>query len=206
MLYNNIIHGKLTMIYDTASLRVLYGSYANLNQKISREVKKGKLTRIRRGLFSDNVYVDAPVIANACCSPSYLSFEYALSYYDLIPERVTIYTSAIFRSKNYRRFDVAGLGFEYRSIPDSAFPYAVDRRVSESGIHYRIATREKALCDTLYTRKPVRSISDLKILLFEDMRIDEEDFVKLDKELLLFLVGKYHSNTLNTLGRYLKEK
>ncbi len=193
------------MIYDIQTLKVKYKYYSNLNQKISLDAKKNKLIRIKRGLYTDNLEIDAPIIANICYSPSYISFEYALSYYGLIPEYVSVYTSACFKKKNNKKFILEKVIFEYRSIPDEAFPYDVEFRTNELGIKYKIASKEKALCDTLYSKYPVRSIKDLKVLLFEDLRIDEEQFYKLDFDVINSLVNKYHSNTLLTLGKYLCE-
>lgn len=39
------------MIYDIQSLRIMYNKYSNINQKISLEAKKGKLVRIKKGLY-----------------------------------------------------------------------------------------------------------------------------------------------------------
>ena len=90
------------MIYDSQALKVKYANYSNINQKISLEEKRGNIIRIKRGLYTDNLLTDAPIIANVCYGPSYLSFEYALSYYGLIPEYVSSYTSATFSKKIIR--------------------------------------------------------------------------------------------------------
>ena len=192
------------MIYNIESLNNLYKDYSNVNQKISLEVKKGNLVRIKRGLYSDNIIIDSPIIANICYSPSYISFEYALSYYGLIPELVTLYTSAVFNKKNYRKYRLKDVSFEYRSIPNEAFNEGITFLKNEDGIRYKIATKEKALCDVLYSKYPVRTISDLKMLLFDDLRIDEELFMKLDFDFIIKISPFYHSNTLSTLIKYLK--
>lgn len=193
------------MIYDVQTLKVIYSDYSNINQKISLETKKGRLIRVKRGLYSDNIKVDAPVIANICYSPSYISFEYALSYYNLIPEHVSMYTSACFDKKNSKKYVVNEVAFEYRSIPKEAFAYEIEYKKNEENINYKIASKEKALCDTLYSKYPVRSIKDLKVLLFEDLRIDEDEFMKLDFDVITAIANKYHSNTLLTLLKYVNE-
>ena len=76
---------------------------------------------------------------------------------------------------------------------------------NENGIRYKIATKEKALLDTLYSKYPLRSISDLKVLLYDDLRIDEELFLNLDFDFIEKIAPLYHSNTLLTLLRYIKE-
>ena len=72
---------------------------------------------------------------------------------------------------------------------------------------YQIATPEKALCDMLYIQKPpVYSVKDLKYLLFSDLRIDEEEFSKLNREDLQFLCPKYHKATLTQLSLFLNRE
>lgn len=68
------------MIYDIQSLRIMYNKYSNINQKLAWKQKKGKLIRIKKGLYTDNLFADCSLISNICYEPSYLSFEYALSY------------------------------------------------------------------------------------------------------------------------------
>ena len=43
---------------------------------------------------------DKELIANFCYNPSYISFEYALSFYGIIPEYVSCFPSAVYRKKN----------------------------------------------------------------------------------------------------------
>lgn len=193
------------MIYNSNTLRNLFKEYSNINQKISIETKNGNLVRVKRGLYSDNILIDSPVIANVCYSPSYISFEYALSYYGLIPEYVTIYTSASYNKKNNRIYRLNEVTFEYRSIPNEVFNEGITFMKNENGIRYKIATKEKALLDTLYSKYPLRSISDLKVLLYDDLRIDEEMFLNLDFDFIEKIAPLYHSNTLLTLLRYIKE-
>lgn len=193
------------MIYDVVSIRNKYCGYSNINQKISLEVKKGNLTRIKRGLYSDSILIDAPIISNLCYEPSYISFEYALSYYGLIPEIVSVYTSAVYNKKNNKTYKLEKVSFEYRSIPNEIFSEGINWLKNENGIKYKIAIKEKALCDTLYSKYPVRNIHELKVLLFDDLRIDEELFFELDFDFIIKIAPKYHSNTLLTLMRYIKE-
>lgn len=193
------------MIYDNNALNVLYKDYSNINQKICLETKNGNLIRIKRGLYTNNLKIDAPVIANVCYEPSYISFEYALSYYGLIPEYVPIYTSAVYNKKNNKMYKLGIETFEYRSIPNEVFSEGIRFFKNEDGINYKMASIEKALCDTLYSKYPVRSISDLKILLFEDLRIDEVIFDELDKSKLIELCDLYSSKTLHILKKYLED-
>ena len=194
------------MIYDFQSLSIKYKEYSNIYQKINNECKKGILVKIKRGLYSDDLYNDKEVIANICYNPSYISFEYALSYYGVIPEFVSTFTSATFGKKNNKIYHMKDFTFDYRSVPDEVFPMGILILKNSKDISYKIASKEKALCDLLYSKYPVRSIKDLKTLLFEDMRIDENEFIKMNVEFIKEIAPLYHSNSLNVLKKYLNKE
>lgn len=194
------------MIYDFQSLSVKYKEYSNIYQKINNECKKGILVKIKRGLYTDDLYNDKEVIANICYNPSYISFEYALSYYGVIPEIVSTFTSATFGKKNNKIYHMKDSTFDYRSVPDEVFPMGILIMKNSKNISYKIASKEKALCDLLYSKYPVRSIKDLKTLLFEDMRIDENEILKMNVEFIKEIAPLYHSNSLNVLKKYLNKE
>lgn len=194
------------MVYDFQSLRIKYKEYSNIYQKIHNECEKGILVKIKRGLYTDDLYDDKEVIANICYNPSYISFEYALSYYGVIPEFVSTFTSATFGKKNNKIYRMKDATFDYQSVPDEVFPMGVLLMKNSKGISYKFASKEKALCDLLYSKYPVRSIKDLKILLFEDMRIDENELLKMNVEFIKEIAPLYHSNSLNVLKKYLNKE
>ena len=194
------------MIYDFQSLSIKYKEYSNIYQKINNECKKGILVKIKRGLYTDDLHNDKEVIANICYNPSYISFEYALSYYGVIPEVVSTFTSATFGKKNNKIYHMKDSTFDYRSVPDEVFPMGILIMKNSKDISYKIASKEKALCDLLYSKYPVRSIKDLKILLFEDMRIDENELLKMNVEFIKEIAPLYHSNSLNVLKKYLNKE
>ena len=191
------------MIYDMQRLKVKYHDYSNIEQKLSLEANKGSFVRIKRGLYSDDLLIDAPVIANICYGPSYISFEYVLSRSGLIPEYVSLFTSAVFGKKNSKFYKAGKCAFEYRSVPCEVFPEGISTETTFSGLKYKIACREKALCDLLYNKYPVRTIKDLKMMLFDDLRIDENVLKQLDLNYLLKIGPLYHSNTIKTFCRYI---
>lgn len=192
------------MVYDHEALKLKFKDYSNINQKISLEAKKGNLIRIKKELYTDSLDLDKYVVANLAVDPSYISFEYALSYYGLIPEYVSVISSACYNKKNRKKFVAGNVAFDYRHIPNDAYPYGIRFYTAENNIRYKMASKEKALCDCLYSKYPVRFIGDLKILLFEDLRIDEHEFWKLDFEFIKEICDKYHSNTIKTLVRFVE--
>ncbi|MCD8195332.1 MAG: hypothetical protein LUD22_03460 [Coprobacillus sp.] len=171
--------------------------------KINHELKGGKLYKVTRGIYEDNPTTDSMYLAGVIYGPSYLSFDFALYFYDLIPEAVFTYTSATTQKRRSKVFSNHFGTFTYQDVPEAAFPYGVNL-IEENGYSYMIATPEKALCDKLYTLKPVTSLKELKYVLFTDLRIEEEDFYKLNMEDLIFLCPLYKSKTLNFLLKFIK--
>ncbi|MDY0373531.1 MAG: hypothetical protein WC466_09590 [Candidatus Izemoplasmatales bacterium] len=191
------------MIVTTLDLKEKYKNYTDVNGKTKRDIDKGILFPLVRGIYETNSNTDGFLLASYIYGPSYLSFEYALSFHSIIPERVVVYTNATFnkrKSKSYQNH--FGL-FTYRDIPKDAFPFMV-KVYEEDSYAYFIASPEKALCDLLYIKKPVLSIRELKMLLFEDLRISKDMFDQLNFEDILFLSSKYMSNNIKYLKKYIE--
>ncbi len=107
----------------------------------------GLFLRLKNGLYA--LKTDPPSeeeIANRLYRPSYLSFEYALASYNILPEMPYSVTSATTRPT--RAFTVGERTFSYSTIQRSAFAgYAPARRAGRTVL---IADPEKALVDYLY--------------------------------------------------------
>jgi len=71
---------------------------------------------------------------------------------------------------------------------------------------YFMASPEKALCDLLYIKRPVKSMKELKALLFEDIRINRETFNQLNLNDIIFLSTKYVSNNIKYLKKYIESE
>ncbi|MGD9909847.1 MAG: hypothetical protein AB7U79_04480 [Candidatus Izemoplasmatales bacterium] len=193
------------MIVTTLNLKEKYKDYTDINGKIKRDIDKGFLFPLVRGIYETSSSIDGFLLASYIYGPSYLSFEYALSYHNLIPERVVVYTNATFnkrKSKSYQNH--FGL-YTYRDVPNAAFPFAVNAH-EENGYAYFIASPEKALCDLLYIRKPVTSIKELKMVLLEDLRINKDMFEQLNFDEILFLSDKYISNNMKYLRKFIESE
>jgi predicted transcriptional regulator of viral defense system len=192
------------MLVTIEELRIKFKDYSDIQGKIKRGVEKGIYIPVIRGLYETNRITPGYYLSSYIYGPSYLSFDYALSYYGLIPERVTLYTSATFNKRKSKIYSTPFGNYHYRDIPKSAFPYDVNV-IEENNYVYHIATKEKAICDKLYLIKSVSSIKELKEVLFDNLRIDRDQFYMLDKDQMLFLSKKYHSKTLRTLEKLLEE-
>lgn len=109
--------------------------------------KRGMFVRIKKGLYAlKNNFPSEEIIANALYKPSYISLEYALSRYGLIPEMPYIVTSVT--TKSTASFTVRGKEFSYAKIKNKAFTGYAPEKTGTRTIF--IAEPEKALVDYLY--------------------------------------------------------
>jgi len=72
---------------DYLALRETLRDYASPRSHLSYMSRKGKLTRVRRGLYvpANTSGVSLLTLANKIYGPSYVSFETALAHHGLIP-------------------------------------------------------------------------------------------------------------------------
>jgi len=135
---------------------------------LETQTTEGLLIRLKRGVYA--LKTDLPSqeeIANSLYRPSYISFEYALAYWGIMPEMPYVMTSAT--TKPTRRFTANHMSFYYYSIKEEAYTgyklINTKRRISEKGKgtplieppqtgssvgSFLIAEPEKALVDYLY--------------------------------------------------------
>ena len=180
-----------------------YAHYLDVDNKIRGLVKSGDLIRLTKGIYETDKNTPGYVLAGSIYGPSYLSFDYALSYYGLIPEAVYTYTSATFQKGKTKQYSNYFGNYTYRDVPSLVFPFEV-KIVEEDEYIFRIASPEKALCDKLYSLSPVANKKELISLLFNDLRIDEYEFNKLNKDILKELCDLYKSTNLKLLKKVVK--
>lgn len=125
---------------------------AVLRNQFSGWVKNGRLWRLRKGLYTlpvteRRVGLSLRLASNAIYSPSYLSLEYMLSFYGLIPEGVTAVTAVTtLKTANFKnRLAV----FSYRHLKRRVFSGFI-AKLDEFGFPVLLASPEKALLDKLY--------------------------------------------------------
>ena len=191
------------MIYFKDLIIKKYNDYSNKNTKLLRDIKDKKLFKIVNGLYETDSNTPGYLLASSIYGPSYISFEYALSYYGLIPERVTTITCATFEKKKKKEYITDFGTFTYRDIPSSAYPEEIILK-EENNYSYQIATPEKALCDKLYSLSPLFNYTNLENMLFNDLRIDEEAFNKLDILKINKLSKLYHSTNVELLAKFMR--
>ena len=191
------------MINTTAMLTEELDEYVNPTAKIHRLVDAGELVPIVRGLYETDGNVPGYYLAQTIYGPSYLSFEFALAYYSLIPEAVYNFTSATFEKKKAKQYLTHFGTFTYRDVPSEAYPFGIVLH-TENGYGFQIATPEKAICDELYKISPLKNRGELEHLLFEDLRIDQDEFSQLNKADLFEIAALYHTHNHKLLQEYLR--
>lgn len=192
------------MIYTFDDLRAKFPNHTDIKGKIRREIQNERLIPISRGLYETNPQTSGKYLAGRIYGPSYLSFEYALSEYSLIPEAVVAYTSATFCKRRTKMYQNTFGRFMYRDIPAEVYPLGIMTH-EENGYSYQIATPEKALCDKLYTISPVGNLKEMKELLFDDLRIDDEELAKFNLRDLNIIAPLYHSTNVKLFARFMQK-
>lgn len=100
--------------------RIFKLSHFKAKYFLEKQTKEKLLVRLKQGLYL--LETDQPSeeeIANALYKPSYISFEYALAYYNLIPEMPYTVTSAT--TKPTRQFSFNEVNFAYYTIKQEAY-------------------------------------------------------------------------------------
>ena len=191
------------MIYS-----LLEKSISNVNEKISNLVRNKELIRLKKGFYTfSKLYQTKPInlisVANTLYSPSYVSFDYALSYYGMIPERVSEVTSAT--SKNEKLFDTPIGRFSYKKISLDAYSLGIDWIYDDIEGGRFIATAEKALCDKIKYDRGIGTLTQTSMIeyLKYDLRIDIT--TPLNYELIEIIASAYKSRNLKTLATIVKK-
>lgn len=134
-------------LFSPEELRRLFSVTLRASRAFIKNHQTDLFIKLRNGLYG--LKSDSPTeleIANRLYRPSYVSFEYALAHYRIIPEAVYTITSAT--SKITREFTAQGKSYEYYRIKKRA--YRGYRLVKTAQSTVLIAEPEKALVDYLY--------------------------------------------------------
>ena len=134
-----------------------------------------------------------------------MSFDFALSYYGLIPEKVISITSASLNLRKNKTFINKFGRYEYSDIPVEAFSEGLTY-LEEGDYIVKIATKEKAICDSLCKWRVTNSVKDLKQLLFIDKRIDIDEFSSCDFKLMKRLASLYKKTNLELLIKLIRKE
>lgn len=203
---NTLLRFAKTAYVESCNLKPLLSGYTNPDDFISRMVRAGELIRLKNGFFLIAEKIEgSPIpyeqIANLLCGPSYLSFEWALSFYKMIPEGVYVVTSA--SMTNSKTFNTPVGTFDYIYLSHHRYAIGIDQKENGSG-RFLIATPEKALSDLIHLKSKKLEGRDLLVDLIEGRRIDKESLKSLNRNHLLEIADQYRSkavmNLVNVLG------
>ncbi len=169
-----------------------FGDDPHPRARIEQEVREDRLWRLCPGWYTDEEAPSETSFANLLVEPSYISLPYALCLYDLIPESVFHVSSAFPCNRDVFKGIETEIGiFYYQSIPPRAFSSGLYIATDLDGSRSLMATREKALCDYFFTQDPPRSVKEVEVLLFNDLRVDDFDFFNLDLRYIAHLAPLY---------------
>jgi predicted transcriptional regulator of viral defense system len=184
---------------DYNYLKSFLSGYKNIRVKINDMLKKKEIVRVKKGLYIlTEPYSKKPfyreTLSNLIYGPSYISLEYALSFYDMIPEKSGTVTAIT--NKRNKVFNTPVGRFSYRYIHPDLYPDGVALLPLDEKHNILIASREKTVADILYFTDRIENISELKSYLFENLRIEDTEIMKLKKSDIKQLAKKYGGNVL----------
>lgn len=185
----------------------------NLNYWVKKLLVEGDLIPLKKGLYVSKLYVLGlertqalreaywEYLANILRYPSYLSLEYCLAKYGLIPEGVYSLTSVTIKSS--RTFKNSLGNFIYRKIKNELFFGFVYNDFEDKWV--KMATKAKALFDSLYFKKfPNQRI--LRQELLEDLRINWDALSRKDKEEFETIILKSGSSKMRSILKILRQE
>ena len=207
------MNGELSEIgpvpVTTSIIESLYPELKSPDKKVVWLEKNGYIIRLKRGLYVVNPEhsgktLSSELIANHLYAPSYISMSTALRYYGLIPEAVYVHQSMTV--KHSRSFQTPIGVYDYKNMSRETFSVGV-RSIHEGDYAFLMASPEKALCDLIANSSKVnlRYMKDVEIYLEQDIRMDMDEFYKMDATILedYIKVGK-KADSISTLLRFLK--
>ncbi|MDO8803709.1 MAG: hypothetical protein Q7R35_04710 [Elusimicrobiota bacterium] len=196
-----------TDVLDYQQLVSYLHGYAKPRDRIGRLLADGSLIRVRKGLYVlGERYRRAPLsrelLANLIYGPSYVSLDYALSHYGMLPERVENVTSVT--TGGSRRFNTPFGVFTYRHFPPRRYAPGI-RWSGEGDARWLMASPEKALVDKVWTDKRFSPAShkEFNAYLTEDLRLDAQQLSSLDTGRLAAIAGAFAARKITMLVRRL---
>jgi len=181
--------------------------YSSPKSKITGMIHSNEIIQVKRGLFLDanDKSYSLNSLSSVIYGPSYVSFESAMAFHGLIPEKVTAITCASYNKNKNKEFNTSIGNFYYFYIPLKVFPYDTII-MKENNQNFIIASPEKAICDSLYRIKDIKTESDLIKLLIEDWRVDLNTLQELNKKSFQFLLPLYEKKICNLFKKWVMKE
>lgn len=190
----------------------------DLNYWIKKLTREQFLLPLKKGFYIPKPYQDRFIrdpeqselywlyIANKLRSPSYVSLEYVLSKYNLIPESTFAITSVT--RKSSRTYVTEKVTFVYRSLKEDFFQYYYGYRLlvfGTTGLTVRIAYPFKALFDFLYF-KEFKSTREMRDYLLDGARIQWDILGNEEKTKLKKALADSKSAKMKQIGNILQNE
>jgi len=190
-------------IFTSNELKTIFFDRENILVQVAFWDKKGYIKKVEKGVYLLTIEennIDPIALAGKIYSPSYLSLEFALNYYGIIPDIPWTYTSV--STKKTKHFSNQFGNFSYQKIKNNLFTGY--KSVTNGKLSFNLATPEKALMDFIYLNKS-RLIPEHNF--WQEMRINEE--FRFSKKNLDFFKKLFHdkkvSALISTLLKYQKD-
>jgi len=181
--------------FDYPTLMSALSGYASPRARATALLRSGQIVRVKKGLYVfGDAYRKEPycreLLANLIFGPSFLSLEYALGYYGLIPERVEALTSVT--TNRAKRFETPVGLFVYRPTPSLSVGM---ERIEHGDIAFLMAVPERALADLIRDdrRSGIRTQQEMERYLVEDLRVESTAVGSMDTGLMEELAGALQS-------------
>ena len=179
-------------VFSTQDLKI--SGISILPYQISKLNKDGYIKKIKNCLYAfsnKKELIPQEYLAHKIYEPSYISLEWALHYYGLIPE--VVYNVTSISTKATRKFKSDFGLFIYRNIKKDLFwGY---KKEEKKGQIYLIAEPEKALLDYIYFNlQKIKNNTDI-----EELRLNSALLKKLDIKKLKEYAGLFKNKKITEL-------
>jgi predicted transcriptional regulator of viral defense system len=203
MSFHKTAPAEFDYIYLMDALKEL----ARPRDRVTALLKDRQILRVKKGLYVRNDRKETfsrEILANLIYGPSYLSLEYALAYHGLSPEALQTATS-VTTQKN-KVFETPVGRFEYRHLPLRFYSNGIERIELDESRGFLVACPEKALFDTLYLRTPNLHAAEIEAHLFKNLRIDEEQFLRLAFDRIEGIISSCSRASIVALRAFLNKR
>lgn len=202
----DILRSIETPYIDAQTLLSLLGNYRKPRECILRMVKNEVLIRLKNGFYliadkirqGSNLIIPYEQVANLLYGPSYVSLEWALSFYGMIPERVhTVTSMTLGRNKEYQ----TPVGdFVYYKLSADSYSIGITQKKTPDFVGgFLMASPEKALADLVFKSCKGLDKDQLQQDLLESKRIDRDSIHRLNKTLLVEIARSYQAKSVHYL-------
>lgn len=185
----------------------------DLSYWVGKLISQKLLIPLKKGLYISSYYRDLIAqnpsdqelyliyLANILRSPSYVSLEYVLSRYNIIPESLFAITSIT--SKSSRAYSSELTTFVYRNVKEELFFGYESEMFKDKTV--RMASKAKALFDFLYFKR-FNTKETMRMYLFKEGRINWDCLEQKDKIDLIKTVDISSSKKMQSIVTFLKKE